>query len=458
MLTQLKLKNFKAWRKVDFSLGKVTGLFGTNSSGKSSLIQFLLMLKQTKNSPDRSIVLEFGGPGEELVNLGSFSDIAHGHESDSEISWQLTWELKDPLTIYDATKSRRQKLASGTQISTRTKVFQEGKSIITDELVYEFSGFSFELVRKKEGGNEFSLIANSPEGKDFKFIRNQQRVWALPGPLKTYLFPDQAKTYYQNAGLLSSLEAAYETFIDSIYYLGPLREPPRREYTWSGSSPHDVGQRGERAIPAMLAASERRETRNLQHRGRYQPFEVIIAYWLKELGLIHSFRVEEIGSGSNLYKAVVKRDASSPEVLLTDVGFGVSQVLPALVLMYYVPEGSTIIMEQPEIHLHPSVQSGLADVIIRVATHRKIQVLVESHSEHLLRRFQRRVAEDKKLNSAIRLFFCSGINGMSELNKLDINIFGEITNWPDNFFGDEMTEIAETQKAILRNQINAAES
>ena len=107
MLTQLKLKNFKAWRKVDFSLGKVTGLFGTNSSGKSSLIQFLLMLKQTKNSPDRSIVLEFGGPGEELVNLGSFSDIAHGHESDSEISWQLTWELKDPLTIYDATKGRR---------------------------------------------------------------------------------------------------------------------------------------------------------------------------------------------------------------------------------------------------------------------------------------------------------------------------------------------------------------
>lgn len=113
------------------------------------------MLKQTKNSPDRSIVLEFGGPGEELVNLGSFSDIAHGHESDSEISWQLTWELKDPLTIYDATKSRRQQLASGTQISTRTKVFQEGKSIITDELVYEFSGFSFELVRKKKAATNF---------------------------------------------------------------------------------------------------------------------------------------------------------------------------------------------------------------------------------------------------------------------------------------------------------------
>ena len=458
MLTQLKLKNFKAWRKVDFSLGKVTGLFGTNSSGKSSLIQFLLMLKQTKNSPDRSIVLEFGGPGEELVNLGSFSDIAHGHESDSEISWQLTWELKDLLTIYDATKSRRQKLASGTQISTCTKVFQEGKSIITDELSYEFSDFSFRLARKKAGSNEFSLKANSPAEVDFKFIRNQQRPWPLPGPLKTYLFPDQAKTFYQNAGLLSSLETAYETFIDSIYYLGPLREPPRREYTWSGASSHDVGQRGERAIAAILAASARGETRNLRYRGRKQPFEKIIANWLKKLELIHSFRVEEIGSGSNLYKAVVKRDASSPEVLLTDVGFGVSQVLPALVLMYYVPEGSTIIMEQPEIHLHPSVQSGLADVILSVATHRKIQVIVESHSEHLLRRFQRGVAEGKMSHDDMRLYFCSSKNGRSRLKELNIDMFGEITNWPDRFFGDEMTEIAETRKAILRNQINAAKS
>ena len=92
----------------------------------------------------------------------------------------------------------------------------------------------------------------------------------------------------------------------------------------------------------------------------------MIAYWLKELKLIHEFKIEEIGAGANLYRAIVKRDAKSPPALLTDVGFGVSQVLPALVLLYYVPEGSTVIMEQPEIHLHPSVQSGLADVILTV--------------------------------------------------------------------------------------------
>ena len=81
MLTELKLSNFKAWRELDMKLGRVTGLFGTNSSGKSSILQFLLMLKQTKNATDRGLVLDLGGPGSnQLVNLGTFKDIVHNHQ------------------------------------------------------------------------------------------------------------------------------------------------------------------------------------------------------------------------------------------------------------------------------------------------------------------------------------------------------------------------------------------
>ncbi len=71
MLNRLKLENFKAWREVDLKLGKVTGLFGTNSSGKSSLLQLLLLLKQTRNATDRGLVLDLGGPGE-TVNPACF--------------------------------------------------------------------------------------------------------------------------------------------------------------------------------------------------------------------------------------------------------------------------------------------------------------------------------------------------------------------------------------------------
>ena len=183
----------------------------------------------------------------------------------------------------------------------------------------------------------------------------------------------------------------------------------------------------------------------------------MIAYWLRELGLIESFEIEEIAQGSNLYHARVRVNQLGPETMLTDVGFGVSQVLPVLVLLYYVPEGSIVLMEQPEIHLHPSVQSGLADVMLAVAGRRNLQIIVESHSEHLLRRFQRRAAEGDADSSDLKLYFVNNDNGVARLNDLALNAFGEIENWPAHFFGDEVGEIAAISKASLKRRIEASQ-
>lgn len=452
MLDRLYVENFKSWKKLDIKFGQVTGLFGTNSSGKSSLLQFLLLLKQTKNATDRGLVLDFGGP-EQLVNLGSYKDVIHGHKVETDLKWTIKWSLPQKANINDPTKMRTEVLASDSSLIVESIAHLRGPTLISDFLEYQFGGFSFSISPKKVGGPEFQLNASCPKGSDFRFVRNRQRAWALPGPIKTHLFPDQAKTYYQNAEFLSLFGAEYESMMDSIYYLGPLREYPKREYPWSGTSPLDVGLRGQRTIEAMLSATARNITRNLGGRTHYKPFQEIIAHWLKELKLIHEFKIEEIGTNANIYRAVVKRDAKSPSASLTDVGFGVSQVLPALVLLYYVPEGSTIIMEQPEIHLHPSVQSGLADVILNVAKARNLQVIVESHSEHMLRRFQRRVADKTFESKNIKLYFCNSVGGQSELVDLNLDMFGEILNWPPEFFGDEMTEIAETRKAILRRKM-----
>jgi len=452
MLDRLVVDNFKAWKTLDIKLGRVTGLFGTNSSGKSSLLQFLLLLKQTKNATDLGLVLDFGGPGQ-LVNLGSYRDVVHAHNVEANLEWGIKWSLPQKTSIYDPTKKRTEVLASDSSLSIRSVAHSQGNLLTSDFLEYKFGGFRFSITPKKAGSTEFQLNAECPSDSDFRFVRNKQRAWSLPGPIKTHLFPGQAKTYYQNAEFLGLFETEYESMMDSIYYLGPLREYPKREYPWSGTSPLDVGLRGERTIEAMLSATARNEIRNHGGRTHYKPFQEMIAYWLKELRLIHEFKIDEIGSGANLYRAVVKRDAKSSEALLTDVGFGVSQVLPALVLLYYVPEGSTVLMEQPEIHLHPSVQSGLADVIMTVAKTRNLQVIVESHSEHLLRRFQRRVAENSYSAEDIKLYFCDSVGGESKLVDLEMDLFGEILNWPPEFFGDEMTEIAETRKAILRRKM-----
>lgn len=451
MLNRLVLENFKAWQKLNISFGKVTGLFGTNSSGKSSLLQFLLMLKQTKNATDRGLVLDLGGPGQ-LVNLGTYRDMVYGHDEDKSMSWGLNWSPQDEVEIIDPVGKRRDVLFRGDNLWIESKVVIRKNTMTTRSLRYTLSDQWFSLEPKSENDTEFKLTSNSFAGNEYKFIRTTGRAWAVPGPVKTYLFPDQAKTYYQNVDFLRTFEFEYETLMDKIYYLGPLREHPKREYQWGGASPMDVGTRGERTIDAVLAATNQGEMRNLGGRTHYKPFQEIIAYWLKKLGLIHEFRIEQIAPRSNLYQARVKRDTKGPEALLTDVGFGVSQVLPALVLLYYVPEYSTVLMEQPEIHLHPSVQSGLADVIMKVAHTRNVQVIVESHSEHFLRRLQRLVAENKYDVDMVKLYFCDNKNGQSDLQNLKLNLFGEIENWPDNFFGDELGEIAAIKTASLKRK------
>ena len=184
----------------------------------------------------------------------------------------------------------------------------------------------------------------------------------------------------------------------------------------------------------------------------------MIAYWLREMGLIDSFRVEEIAKDSNRWQARVQIHKGGPVALLTDVGFGVSQVLPVVTLLQYVPEGSTVILEQPEIHLHPLAQANLADVIIQAATHRRVQIILESHSEHLLLRLQRRVAEGSVSADDIKLYFCDAPKGVSRLESLSLDLFGRIDNWPENFMGDAFGETYAAEKARLeRMKADAAE-
>ena len=452
MLERLKLENFKAWRKADLRFGRVTGFFGTNSAGKSSILQLLLLLKQTRNATDRGLVLDFGGPGD-MASLGTFADVVHGHDERRRLRWILEWSLPKPTMLSNPMGPP----GIGNRLEIRCDVEMRKSGIRSRELAYRFAGVNFGLQLRANSDKEFELASDwefeQDTGWKFEFIRSRGRAWPLPPPIKSYRFPNETRTYYQNADFLSDFELAYENLMDSIYYLGPLREYPRRQYHWGGSSPEDVGQRGERAVDAILAATLRGEMRSLGYRKWGKPFQGMIAHWLKELDLIYDFRLEEIAQKLNLYRAMVKTSSSSVPTALTDVGFGVSQVLPALVLLYYVPEGSIVLMEQPEIHLHPAVQSGLADLMLNVATARNVQIVVESHSEHLMRRLQRRVAEEEASSEHVKLYFVSNDRGVARVSDLALNKWGEIENWPDNFFGDEMGEIAAITKASLKRRM-----
>jgi len=445
MLEKLVFENFKTWKKAEIGFSKITGLFGTNSSGKSSILQFLLLLKQTKEATDRSIAIEFNGP---YTSLGDYGDVVHLHDTSLEIKWRIAFSTAESVALVDPSAKRTQALVRSNQIELQGDVVLSPTGVVGRRLVYRVGeNQTFSLSSKRSDSNAFELKAS---GSNFRFIRTPGRAWQIPGPVKGYAFPDQARTYFQNASLLSDLEATYEKQIDEIYYLGPLREYPKREYTWARSRPRDVGIRGEKTIDAILAATINKETRNLRKKARLKSFQEMVSYWLSELGLIYSFDVVELAKGSNYWQTRVQVRKGGTKALLTDVGFGISQVLPIITLLYFVPEGSTVMLEQPEIHLHPLAQANLADLLINVALHRNVQIIIESHSEHLLLRLQRRIAEAEISNQDVSLYFCETSDGKSIMQPLKIDLYGQIENWPENFMGDAFGETVAAEKARLK--------
>lgn len=444
MLKSIEFSNFKSWPTATLKFGQITGLFGTNSSGKTSLLQFLLLLKQTREATDRALSLEINGA---YVSLGVFRDLIYNHDDTQALAWKLNWENDKEIAIADPSARKATTVTQSRNLAISGEVRVKSKSPESIRLAYSLGDLSFTLSPRDESAREFDLHC---DGGDFRFIRTQGRAWPLPRPVKSYAYPDQARTYFQNASFLSDLETAYERQFDRIYYLGPLREYPQRDYLWAQSRPLDVGKKGERAVEAILAATADGEMRNIKYRSPKKAFQEIVAYWLKQLGLVHEFRVAEIGTASNRWQAYVTVQKGGAEALLTDVGFGISQVLPVITLLQYVPDGSTVILEQPEIHLHPLAQANLADAIVGAALHRNIQVIFESHSEHLLLRLQRRVAEEELSSKNVRLYFSNTVDGASKLTELRLNLLGQIDNWPSHFMGDAFGETFAAEVARLK--------
>lgn len=455
MLTNLRIKNFKAWQDTgDIALAPLTILFGTNSSGKSSLHQFLMLLRQTAESSDRRRVLHTGDPGTP-VDLGSYSQLVHDGDTASALEFELGWKRRGVLELE---YPREDRTFSGHELTFNATIKATEETpprLNIQEYGYQLSedGASQLAVRStRVRSDDYSL-----EADPIDLVKTLGRKWPVSAPGHFHAFPDDVTARYQSVEFTSDLTLALEEQLSMLNYLGPLRQKPSRLYRWSGEEVGDVGWRGERTVEALLAGQGRRISRG--PRKRYEGLHSVVARWLKELGVIEDFSVTPIGAGRDEYEVRVRATRNSPEVLLTDVGFGVSQVLPVVVGSFYVEPGSTLIMEQPEIHLHPAVQAGLADLFIE-AVHsqenreaRRTQMIIESHSEHLLRRLLRRIAEGTVDPHDVACYVVSpGRNG-SRIEPLQVDEYGEVRNWPQDFFGDQSSDlIAQTRAARDRRR------
>ena len=515
MLKKLRIQNFKVWEDTgEIDLAPITLFFGANSSGKSSIGQFLMMLKQTVESRGRDVF--YLGERNSAVQLGSYQEMVFQRDVERDIEFEYQWSSNDesPIIKFTSTSSMsdRDKTFSGNDLAFQAKV---GRSPTTHLPRVEL--FNYELIENGESQLSFrmkrrpGLDSYETKSDDLTLKMRRRFTTQLPYdvPDHFYRFPRTLITRCQDAEILREFNYKHEELFSALFYLGPLRSKAQRSYLPTGGTPESVGYEGEDTVAAILAA----RARDKIYEKNENRFERRIASKLRDIGLIEDFKVEELSERS--YEVKVRTKGSTTWVELPDVGFGISQVLPVLVQCFYAPEGSIVLIDQPEIHLHPYAQSALADVMIDVikkeisswslkpipsiffgdckgellktsclktkysAYFANINNLVPLDevepkiSERILNQLKDRgieSANDLVRVSSRTLLEVSGIGEVkanelqenakknlearrAKLESLDIDEFGNIRNWPENFFGDEMGDITAQAKAAMEKRM-----
>ena len=403
MIKHLQLKNLKAWRDSgSVRLAPVTMLLGSNSSGKSTLLQSLLLLKQTAAAPDRTVHLNLGGDeANDLVSLGDFDAVlAHGTVAPRQFEIVLEFERPEGERV------------------------RQGR-------------FACSYGQTASGAVVVQALSLSTVAREFRAVRRERGAYAVwvdgeprPRGKGPHLAPERSIAF--------SAEA--------IVYLGPLRQRPARDQVWNKGGSGSVGAEGQQAINALLSDA-------LQPGAGQGAVLRSVSAGLQRMGLADRIEVRQLGRSSR-YELLVHKDGVAAN--LRDVGVGVAQVLPVLTVAYSVPPGSTVLLEEPEIHLHPLAQAVLAELFAEVSQQRRVQFLVETHSEHLFRRMQTLLARRQTTTAQCQMLFVERQGANAVLVPLEVDEFGAVRNWPPRFFGDAMGEAREQARARAQRMREAA--
>ena len=236
---------------------------------------------------------------------------------------------------------------------------------------------------------------------------------------------------FANVTKVDQIQETYESLLNSLIHLGPIRNYPERQYPVAGSPRASTGFRGEHTAHLIYRSDEIKDKVNYW----FGADKFDIPYELQAKALDNSAQV-----GQNIYLELIDTYTRTP-VTIADVGFGISCVLPVIVEGIASPPGSIICVEQPEIHLHPRLQGHLADLMVETAKEGK-QWIVETHSEMLARRIQTRISEKETLKpSDVSVLYVSPNEYGSRVERQRIRPDGLFfKEWPQGFFMDGYQE------------------
>ena len=248
-------------------------------------------------------------------------------------------------------------------------------------------------------------------------------------------------------------------FSINISYLGPLREDPKPLYPISESSyMFNVGKKGENT--AAILALHGEDTRefplpdwinSIKYGKEKTTLKKAVIEWLDYIEVVEDMNAE-IKQGGFALK--VKTPGSEIPNDLTNVGVGVSQIIPIVTMCLFAKEGSTLIIEQPELHLHPKMQTKLTDFFVAVSQSGK-QCIIETHSDHIINALRYIVAktqtpDDEKLANNVQIYFAEKDEKGTLFKAIGINKYAAMSDWPEGFFDESSKTADEIIKAVSK--------
>lgn len=496
MLKSISLENYKCFKdETTIDIAPLTVLCGVNSSGKSSILKSLLMLKQSYENEYTTQAISFNG---KWVDNGFFNDVVYHDETitkDNENKFDhFTISNKFIIKAY----GKNIKTQDASSFRELRKMFYRISNIKKFEMVINLTAQRSSI---SDNGNEFSKyiddnkISNysiniqAYDGQENKIVAttcsielknlfNQDREYELswvnipcsktPSSTKndserpyvcTCYFSGLRMTnvYRDNMDddvryVLPSLLTIFKTAAlqyDGIQFIAPLRQMPERNYFIRGNvdsvgiagedTPYLLAKlKGEPLITDMLG--EWRETFPKYFRTEKKTYDEVINQWTDHFNLGN---LEILGNGAN-----VNINMSGHNI--ADVGFGVSQILPIITQGLIMQKQQTLLIEQPEIHLHPQMQMDMADFLIQLAKTDR-NVIVETHSDHIINRLVKRIMETKgQVNDISNYVVIYFINEDKEVNKvlvdrIKVSKYRGIINAKENFF----TQFSAETESIL---------
>jgi len=437
---RIRWKNFHGFEDTgDIEIRPVTIFIGANNSGKSSLFLPLRIMQQTMEAEDHAEPTLISRGSE--VNAGSFRDLVYDGNLNGNVGFDLVFDSGD---IEDDHECSSPFHCEPGKLSVKfCHSEQSGLARLHEMKVYNTRNqYMFSRRLKANGSYSIEGMNYSSGQAQSDFHRRLRSEFRKSSP-RGFLFrshdaviPAIRELPFESPRDIGHPVSSYWQSIDSLYYslvyffkrlsyLGPLREPPHRVYQISGSAPESVGSSGSLAPEILYHASE-------QQREEIQS-------WLERFNFLEKLGTNDLGEGA--FSIYMRSRNSAHKINYVDMGFGLSQVLPLIVESVVCNPKSLLISEQPEIHLNPKLQMVLAE-LFAMRANQKGFTIIETHSEHILLRLRRMVAENRLEAAKIALYYVERRDGQSAVRQVPIEENGHIEDqsWPSEFFGDTLDE------------------